>query len=232
VPMDSWDRPANLLYQTVHQKALVSAYTSRSNPLAPAWRTPVLQTFRYLGPDINGGDARALAGTVLNDLNVRYVIVHKNDLPPGNYREDTLALADDVFAGWPVVVDDDWLKVFRVPVDAGRRLPYLVLGEGWGERQWDGQRPARTINSAAAVAQAHPPAAGTIYLQVEAFSDAPATLRMQADGMSAAWPVTARPTVLSSPAWVLPAGETAIRLSVEPASASVTVTRLALTAAN
>ena len=119
------------------------------------------------GTDINSGDARALAATVLNDLNVRYVIVHKNDLPPGNYREETLALADDVFGGWPVVVDDDWLKVFRVPGDAGRRLPYLVLGEGWGERQWewDSQRPARTINSPAALAQARLPEAGTIYLQ-------------------------------------------------------------------
>jgi hypothetical protein len=230
VPMDGWDRPANLLYQTVHQKALISAYTSRSNPLAPAWRTPVLQTFRYLGPDVNSGDARALAGTVLNDLNVRYVIVHKNDLPPGNYREETLALSDDVFGGWPVVVDDDWLKVFRVPGDVDRRLPYLVLSEGWGERQWDGQRPARTINSPAAVAQARLSDAGTIYLRVEAFSDGPATLRMQADGMSVSWPVMARPTVVSTRAWLLPAGETAVRLSVEPATASVTVTRLALTA--
>jgi hypothetical protein len=105
-----------------------------------------------------------------------------------------------------------------------------VLGEGWGERQWDGQRPARTINSPAAVAQASLPEAGTITLRLEAFSDAPATLGIQADGMSASWPVTARPTTLSTPAWLLPAGETAVRLSVEPASASVTVTRLALTA--
>jgi len=81
LPMDYWDRPANLLFQTVHGKPLVSGYTSRPNPLAPAWRTPVLQTFRYLGPDINSGDAAELAETVLADLGVRYVIVHKHDLP-------------------------------------------------------------------------------------------------------------------------------------------------------
>ncbi|MCS7259818.1 MAG: hypothetical protein NZ765_03440, partial [Anaerolineae bacterium] len=60
IPMDGWDRPANLLFQTVHGKPMVSGYTSRPNPLAPVWRTPVLQTFRYLAPDINSGDAAAL----------------------------------------------------------------------------------------------------------------------------------------------------------------------------
>jgi len=60
IPLD-WDRPANLLYQTVHEKPTVSGYTSRTNPMSPAWRTPVLQTFRYLGPDVNEGDPRALA---------------------------------------------------------------------------------------------------------------------------------------------------------------------------
>ena len=103
IPMDDRDRPGNLLYQTVHQKPMVSGYTSRSNPRAPADRTPVLQTFRYLAPDINAADPRALAATVLADLDVRYVIVHKNDLPPGDYRQTVLSTADDVFrAGrWP-----------------------------------------------------------------------------------------------------------------------------------
>ena len=63
---------------------------------------------------------------------MRYVIVHKMDLPPGDYREQTLALVDSVFAGWPIVVDDDWLKVLRVPAQAPGSSPYLVIGQGWG----------------------------------------------------------------------------------------------------
>ena len=41
LPMD-WDRPNYLLYQTVHGKPLISAYTSRDNPLSLVDKTPVL----------------------------------------------------------------------------------------------------------------------------------------------------------------------------------------------
>jgi hypothetical protein len=233
VPMDGWDRPANLLFQTVHHKALVSAYTSRPNPLAPAWRTPVLQTFRNLGPDINSGDPRELAATVLHDLNVRYVIVHKNDLPPGEYREQTLALAADVLSAWPVVVDDDWLRVYRRPDEIGRRLPYLVLGDGWGKRQWDGQQPARTIGSAGATVQAHLATAAALSLQVSAYGERPATLEIAAgQNVSASLVVDVQPTVVRTPPLSLAEGETTINLFVEPPSASIVVTGLELVSAD
>src|SRR6185295_3150161 len=51
LPMN-WDRPTPMLYQTVHGKRLLTAYTSRDNPLELAWRTPVFQQWRYLGSDI------------------------------------------------------------------------------------------------------------------------------------------------------------------------------------
>jgi hypothetical protein len=229
IPMD-WDRPANLLYQTVHRKPLVSGYTSRANPLSPAWRTPVLQTFRYMAPDINSGDPQALAATVLTDLNVRYVIVHKNDLPPGEYRQQTLALVGEVFGQWQVLVNDDWLKVFRVPHEPGKRLPYLVLGDGWGERQWDGGRPARVITASQATVLAHLPEAQTAYLEIEASStNEPAALEMQAgDQPVQGWPLDVMvPTLIRAP-WPLPPGETLIQLRPHPPSAPVTVTRISL----
>lgn len=233
VPMDGWDRPANLLFQTVHHKPLVSAYTSRSNPSAPAWRTPVLQTFRHLGPDINSGDPHALAATVLYDLNVRYVIVHKNDLPPGEYREQTLALAADMFGAWPVVVDDDWLRVYQRPEDTGRRLPYLVLGDGWGERQGDGHRASRAISPASATVHAHLAAAETLSVEVTAYAEQPATLEIRTDDdFVAAWPLAQQPTTRRTPPWSLPAGETPFVLQVRPPSASVVVTNLQLVAAD
>ena len=42
LPMN-WDRPTPLLHQTTHGKRLLTAYTSRDNPLELAWRTPVFQ---------------------------------------------------------------------------------------------------------------------------------------------------------------------------------------------
>lgn len=226
VPMDEWDRPANLLFQTVHGKPLISGYTSRPNPLAPAWRTPVLQVFRYRGPDINSGDTVALAETVLADLNVRYVIVHKHDLPPGAYRTETLDLVERVFGAWPVVVDDAWLKVFRRPDEPAHRLPYLVLGTGWAERTWDGQRLARAIRPPRATLQARMPAAGQATLEIEAYASGTAQLRVVTDAAAEAvvLALQAQP-VRHCVALALPAGETTITLEVLP-DAVVMVQRL------
>ncbi|MGQ9787674.1 MAG: hypothetical protein ACUVSJ_14580, partial [Anaerolineae bacterium] len=233
VPMDAWDRPANLLFQTVHGKPLISGYTSRANPLAPAWRTPVLQTFRYLAPDINSGDATALAETVLADLRVRYVVVHKHDLPPGAYRDQTLDLVAHVFGRWPVVVDDAWLKVFRRPELPAGRLPYLVLGTGWGERKWDGQRPARSIRPPRATLQAHMPAAGEATLELEARALGTARLRLVAMATSSPVELVLRETPLvHCVTWSLPAGATTISLEVVPDAATVVVQRLALSMAD
>jgi hypothetical protein len=229
IPMD-WDRPANLLYQTVPQKPLISGYTSRDNPLAPAWRTPVLQTFRYLGPDINSGDAHSLAATVLTDLGVRYVIVHKTDLPPGEYRQTTLALADAVFAGWPVVVEDDWLKVFRMPDRVSAALPYLTLGEGWSARQWQAEQPARAMAGGLATLSAHMPASQPARLEIDAYSsNGPQQLQIQAGpdriGTYQLGPQLSR---IVTPAFPLPAGESLIQLHSNPTTDGVVVSRVAL----
>ena len=229
IPMD-WDRPANLLYQTVHHKPTVSGYTSRDNPLAPAGRTPVLQAFRYLGPDINSGDARRLAATVLNDLGVRYVIVHKNDLPPGTYRATTLALVEAVFGGWPVVVDDDWLQVLRVPERPTHALPYLILGEGWAARQWQEGRPRRLMRASPATLIARLLAAQRVRLEIEAYSlQATDQLEVWTEGkLLGTYPLAPQPTIASTPWFELPAGETLIELRNQAGPENVAVTLIRL----
>ncbi len=231
IPLD-WDRPANLLYQTVHQKPTVSGYTSRTNPLSPAWRTPVLQTFRYLGPDINAGDPRALAPTVLTDLNARYVIVHKSDLPPGDYRETTLSLADRVFAGWPVVVDDDWLKVFQVPqiVDP---LPYLVLGEGWAPREWRDGAPVRALADPVSSLLVRLPSPQTAHLELSAYSlDSTATLEVAAEKeVVGTYVIGQEPTVITTSDLVLPAGESVVQIRADVPPTKVIFTRIELVVA-
>ena len=230
IPMDYWDRPGNLLYQTVHQKPMVSGYTSRSNPRAPADRTPVLQTFRYLAPDVNAADPRALAATVLADLDVRYVIVHKSDLPPGDYRQTVLSTADDVFKGWPVAVDDDWLKVYRVP-PPDARLPYLVLGEGWAPREVQEGGPARALAGPAATLLARLPAAQTVRLEITAYSlDGESSLEVRSgEQVAGVYALGDLPAVITTPAMSLPAGESVVELRAGPVPAKVVVTQVKLT---
>jgi hypothetical protein len=229
IPMDYWDRPGNLLYQTVHQKPMVSGYTSRSNPRAPADRTPVLQTFRYLAPDINAADPRALAATVLADLDVRYVIVHKNDLPPGDYRQTVLSTADDVFQGWPVVVDDDWLKVYRVP-PPDARLPYLVLGDGWAPREERDGGPTRAIAASTATLLVRLPAAQAVRLEITAYSlDGESTLEVRSgEQVAGAYALGNQPTTITTPAISLLAGESVVELRAGPVPAKVVVTQVKL----
>jgi hypothetical protein len=230
VPLD-WDRPANLLYQAVHEKPTISGYTSRTNPLSPAWRTPLLQTFRYLGPDINVGDPRALAPTVLTDLNVRYVIVHKTDLPPGDYREATLSLANQVFDGWPVVVDDDWLKVFQVPRNSDP-APYLVLGEGWAPRMLEDGNPARALAdpSSRATILVRLPSPQTIHLEMNASSlEGPASLEVRVGKeVIGTYSIGHQPTVITTPILPLPAGESVVYIHADTAPANVIFERINL----
>jgi hypothetical protein len=208
---------------------MVSGYTSRSNPRAPADRTPVLQTFRYLGPDVNVADARALAATVLADLDVRYVIVHKNDLPPGDYRQTVLSTADDVFQGWPVVVDDDWLKVYRVPPPE-TRLPYLVLGDGWAPRQVQEGAPARTLAASAATLLVRLPAAQAVRLEITAYSlGGESSLEVRSgEQVVGVYALGGQPAAITTPAMALPAGESVVELRAGPVPGKVIITQVKL----
>jgi hypothetical protein len=182
-----------------------------------------------LGPDINVDDPRELAPTVLADLNVRYVVVHKNDLPPGDYRETTLALADEVFGSWPVVADDDWLKVFQVPRSA-MPLPYLVLGEGCAPREWREGGPARALADPVATLGVRLPQPQTVYLEMTAYSlDESASLEIWFDGeLLGTYKIGQRPTVFSTSPLSLPAGKSAIEIRAGSAPETVTVTRVSL----
>jgi hypothetical protein len=147
LPMD-WDRPNVLLYQTVHGKPLISAYTSRANPLSIVERTPLFQNWRFLGPDIIEADLGAVGSSVLNTFNVRYVILDTWQMPPGPEREATLAITERALAAAPLAYDDGRLIVYRVP-QSGDRRPFVALGEGWGERRIEAGRPFRLVSRAA-----------------------------------------------------------------------------------
>ncbi|MBX3050933.1 MAG: hypothetical protein KF753_05640 [Caldilineaceae bacterium] len=149
LPMN-YDRPGYLLYQTVHGKPLTVAYISRDDPRTLTERSPVLQHFRHLGPDILDVDPVALGPTVLADLGVGWVVADRYKMPGGWEREYTSTLADAIFAGQPPIYADERITAWRVrPPEVA--LPYLLLGPlGWGplveengtRGRWLGEEPA------------------------------------------------------------------------------------------
>jgi len=133
LPMN-WDRPTPLLYQTTHGKKLLTAYTSRDNPLELTWRTPVLQQWRYLGPDIIDQSLELIAPTIFYDFNLRYIVLDYWQMPPGPEREATERWVAAALPGAPPIYDDGRLKVYQSPPMESPQ-PYLSLGQGWSERQ-------------------------------------------------------------------------------------------------
>lgn len=156
LPMD-WDRPNCLLYQTVHGKRLVSAYTSRANPLSIVERTPVLQHFRYLGPDIIAQDLGRIGQSVLRALKVRYVVIDLYQLPLEAEREANLQLVGEVFGSTRPIYPDERLIVYHLS-EEGENQAFLSLGQHWGPIEWrDGQAVREAGQDATIVVQAFGP---------------------------------------------------------------------------
>ena len=130
LPMN-WDRPNPLLYQTVHGKRLLTAYTSRQNPLDLTWRTPVLQQWRTLQEDIIKTDLAAVAPTILQDFQIKYVVLDYYQMPPGSEREATERWVAATLPDQALIYQDDRLKVYQAPLPTIRH-PYLQLGPEWG----------------------------------------------------------------------------------------------------
>ena len=133
LPMN-WDRPTPLLQQTVHQKGLLTAYTSRNNPRELAWRIPVLQHWRYLDADIIDQPLEIIAPTIFFDFNLRYIVLDYWQMPPGPEREGTERWVAAALPGLEPVYDDGRLRVYQTPPKNDTQ-PYLSLGAGWSDRQ-------------------------------------------------------------------------------------------------
>jgi hypothetical protein len=143
LPMN-WDRPAHLLYQTVHHKPIVTGYVTRPESASLVERVPVLQHFRFLERDIIAQDPRDVSGEVFEYLNIRYMILHQYMLPPGREREAVFALTEEILGERQPVYEDGLIIVYDVSGEDGDD-PFLILGEGWGVRQDRDDNPAREL---------------------------------------------------------------------------------------
>jgi hypothetical protein len=146
----NWDRPDPLLYQTVHGHPLLTAYTSRSNPLSVVEQTPVLNVLRTLEPDILQYDVRAVGASVLTDMGVRYVINHPLTMGAGTERTVTDRVLQQLFGSRAPLVNEPNLVAYRV-IPPAAHVPYAVLGSGWGELTMQGGAPARVISGTASL---------------------------------------------------------------------------------
>jgi len=149
LPMN-WDRPIHMFNQVYHDKKVIAAYFGKPNPLSVVEKTPVLQHFRYLGPDIIAQDVSEIGTSVLASFNVRYVILDLYQMPGGREREVTLRLTEKVFGDTVPFYQDERLIVYRVGEPAEPR-PFLSLGQNWGRRKIEAERPVRQIEQSAAI---------------------------------------------------------------------------------
>ncbi|HRA65870.1 MAG TPA: hypothetical protein PL187_07590, partial [Caldilinea sp.] len=166
LPMN-YDRPGYLLYQTVHGKPLTVAYISRDDPRTLTERTPVLQHFRHLGPDIIAVDPVQVASTVFTDLGIGTVVLDRYKMPGGEERTYTEELAAAIFTGQAPIFEDERITAYKVtPTEEPQ--PYLMLGAlDWGPlARGEGIVPHRTLqgDSAEVIVQ-HPPETGTVALR-------------------------------------------------------------------
>ena len=147
LPMN-WDRPSPLLYQTVHGKRLLTAYTSRQNPRDLSRRTPVLQQWRALQDDIIKTDLAAVAPSVLRDFKVKYIVLDYYQMPPGPEREGTERWVAAALPTATPVYRDERLTVYQTPpvIEA---QPYLQLGPEWGALTAVAGAPARLLSGEA-----------------------------------------------------------------------------------
>jgi hypothetical protein len=146
----------------VHGKPLTVAYISRDDPRTLTERAPVLQHFRHLAPDIIRFDLAAQGEQVLNDLETRWVVLDRYQMPAGEERSYTDATAAEIFHGQQPVYQDDRITVYEVAKPA-TAAPYLVLGDGWDP--FDQATGTRSFQGSATVT-VHAPAEDRVTVQV------------------------------------------------------------------
>jgi hypothetical protein len=140
----NWDRPRYLLYQTVHGLPLVSAYTSRRDPVAPVEQYPGLQQLRALGPDVLAFPDAPTFATIAADLGLRWIVLDNYQMPGADERQATVDIAGRLLSGVAVAYHDGRLTVLRLQPPDVRRA-YVRLTGMWGERTVVAGLPERAV---------------------------------------------------------------------------------------
>jgi hypothetical protein len=137
--------------QTVHNKALVGGYAARypANVSDFQRETPLIKELQYYSletKDILQQDVTEIGTSVLNTNNIRYVVIHKDQLSSeqlnfvNNLLKNTLKTEPNIY-------DEDGLIVYHVPDETIQ--PFMLLGDGWNRlEKWDGTTTRWVSNNA------------------------------------------------------------------------------------
>ncbi|HWQ18448.1 MAG TPA: hypothetical protein VN455_01630, partial [Methanotrichaceae archaeon] len=163
-----------LYYQTIHCKPIVGTQAARvpSNARDFELNTPFIRDLTYLAPanDIAAQNLTEIGASVLNQYDIKYVIIHKDEAYLG-LTEDEIQFADSLLRFAlkvePVNYDNGSLAVYEVPLVPMR--PFMALGTGFYELEnWSGM-PARWMQPDAVIL-AYSPENHTVNLRLQAVS--------------------------------------------------------------
>lgn len=139
LPADAYSA-LSLLHQTAMERPIIGGYTSRHFPYPFVDAAPgIAQLYNddaepLTEPDVLTPPVQDTALASLDYYNVRYVVVHKDDIKTGRYGplEDAL---DAVFAGQEPVYEDEGVKIYKTTSvgesDQRTKVPLVGLGAGW-----------------------------------------------------------------------------------------------------
>ena len=227
LPMN-WDRPGYLLYQTVHKRPLTAAYISRNDPRTLVERSPVLQNLRHLGPDVIAHDLATIAPSVLEYLDVQFMVLDRYKMPVGSdERKLTEEIVQSMVGSQPPEFRDDRLVVYRVEPPAARH-PFIILGEGWGAREVDNGLPWRVI-AADTTILIHSPDERTLALSLDVYAEADSDLTFWLrDTVVGGVSVDQHVTHYQTGRFSVAAGDTSLRLQGKTGGGSMLATGLDL----
>ena len=130
-----------MYFQTIHQKRLVTGYVSRAPESVLDFfisLTYLNNLMRFSQKDIIDTDPDEL-GAILELLNVKYIIIHKDRLSDENLI-NLEALLKGTLNETPMIFEDDSLIVY--PVEKRPKMIFnrnISLGEGWNNLEnWTG----------------------------------------------------------------------------------------------
>jgi hypothetical protein len=225
-PLSYRSSAAFLLYQTVHGKGIVGGYISRTQPY-PLMGIPLVRVIANAQdePDIVAQNGERIASSVFSYFNIRYLMLHSTGgaLRYGDLTRFAAAAAEGA-PPEPV----DWMLRYAVARPA-QPLPFIGLGEGWGDPVPTGEGDATRELAAPAALTVYSARPARAALTITLASPAPGSLRASV-GARALPPLAlvAGSQTLRIPL-DLPAGETPLLL--EPQNGALTVRAVDLEAA-
>ncbi|MFY9408704.1 MAG: hypothetical protein WBI12_03420 [Methanosarcina flavescens] len=141
---------AYLYYQTVHKKPLVGGYAARypENVNNFQQNTPFIRELTYGGQyqnDIVREDLAEKGASILNKNNIRYVILHQDQLSR-EQMDSANNLLKKTLNTEPEVYPEDGLVVYRVQKEEEKLLHSIALKDGWYPLEDWGGTPTRWMS--------------------------------------------------------------------------------------